>query len=65
MSKRSRRGRPRTTRRPITVQPPAPAEAQEQPDFSEYSYVITDLRRVAILAAAMFALLIALSLFIR
>jgi hypothetical protein len=31
----------------------------------EYDYVVADLRRVAIVAAAMFALLIALSFFIR
>ena len=65
MSKQSRRGRTRATQRPIVAQPSAPAEAPEEPDFGEYSYVIADLKRVAILAGAMFALLVALSFFIR
>jgi hypothetical protein len=34
-------------------------------DFTEYRYVITDLKRVVILAVAMFALLVALSFFLR
>jgi hypothetical protein len=38
----------------------APAEAAEE----EYRYVTSDLKQVAILAVAMFALLIALSFFI-
>ena len=42
---------------PLPEKPVAPAA----PDFQEYRYVITDLRRVGILAVAMFALLIALS----
>lgn len=65
MSKRSRRSATRTGRRPTVVQPPVPAQVEEQTDFGEYSYVIADLRRVAILAAAMLALLIVLSFFIR
>jgi hypothetical protein len=38
---------------------------QQTSDLNDYKYVVTDLKRVAILAAAMFALLIALSFFIR
>jgi len=40
-------------------------QLQDLPDSQEYRYVVDDLKRVAILAAAMFALLIALSFFIR
>ena len=40
-------------------------QTQQTSDLNEYKYVIADLKRVAILAAAMFALLIALSFFIR
>jgi hypothetical protein len=46
---------------PQTVpQPPA-----FQPDGQEYKYVASDLRKVLVLAVGMFALLIALSFFIR
>jgi len=41
------------------------AKPSPTPDFQEYRYVITDLKRVGILAAAMFALLIVLSFVIR
>jgi len=42
-----------------------PASAQAEPSgMPEYAYVVGDLKRVTILAAAMFALLIALSFFI-
>ena len=57
---------------PVAAQGRAPAEvtpardrAQGVLDSHEYRYVTEDLRRVAILAGAMFALLIALSFFIR
>jgi hypothetical protein len=39
--------------------------SDEAPDLSEYRYVIDDLKRVAAVAAAMFALLIALSFLFR
>jgi hypothetical protein len=76
MAKRSRRARKRRARQKKVARAPSPppdavpaveAQAAEQtkPDFQEYRYVITDLRQVAILAAAMFALLIALSFLIR
>lgn len=45
---------------PAEGSPPAASDSKE-----EYRYVFTDLRRVAILAAGMFALLIALSFLIR
>jgi len=76
MSKKARHRRTQQ-RRPAAVSIPAragsPATPLDQaaskpapaPDFQEYRYVITDLRRVAILAAAMFALLIVLSFVIR
>ena len=54
-------GRPAVSVTKTAVQAPEPA----RPDFQEYRYVITDLKRVAILAASMFALLIALSFLIR
>ena len=38
---------------------------QDTLNVQEYQYVTTDLQRMAILAAAMFALLIALSFFIQ
>ena len=43
---------------------PTPAQA-EPSGLREYAYVVGDLKRVTILAVAMFALLIALSFFIR
>jgi hypothetical protein len=43
----------------------SPATAAGPARAGEYEYVITDLKRVAILAMAMFALLIALSFVIR
>ena len=68
MSKKARRRRvqqQRSSTAPTLVQTEAPVaplpEKPAAPDFQEYRYVVTDLRRVGILAAAMFALLIALS----
>jgi hypothetical protein len=59
---RSRRNpRPRTAPAPQVISP----EPASEPEKPEYKYVIDDLRRVIILAAAMFGLLIALSFFIR
>jgi hypothetical protein len=76
MAKKSRRARKRNARqqalaqrvgRPAVsaIKPAVQAPEPARPDFHEYRYVITDLKRVAILAASMFALLIALSFFIR
>jgi hypothetical protein len=72
MSKR----KPRSTRarsssrrtQPTSATPASQTASREpasEPDTPEYKYVIDDLRRVIILAVAMFALLIALSFFIR
>jgi hypothetical protein len=67
MAKKSRRARKRAGRSitPTTSQPtPAPVDEQAMPDPHEYRYVITDLRHVAILAIAIFVLLVALSFFV-
>jgi hypothetical protein len=54
---------PSTTDAAVAVPETAPvATAQKS---SEYAYVVADLKRVAILAVGIFALLIALSFFIR
>ena len=73
MAKKSRRARRKksrsVSRAPVasvsvaeTAAPEATAEAPA--DLHEYAYVMVDIRNVAILAAAMFALLIVLSFFI-
>ena len=76
MAKKSRRSRKRarsgaTPSTSQTLEPrPAPSEATVQnqlpglTDAQEYRYVVDDLKRVVILAAIMFALLIALAFFI-
>ena len=72
MAKKSRRARKRArqstslsqTTAKIVAQPQALAQESGVPDMEEYGYVFTDLRRVAILALAIFALLIGLSFFI-
>jgi hypothetical protein len=75
MAKKSRRARKKSSRKvsraPVSAQvkravvPAAPEAVAEPPaDSQEYSYVVADLRQVAILAAAMFVLLIGLSFFI-
>jgi hypothetical protein len=76
MSKKARRRRA-SQRRPVAASAPLrtgiPAVTLDQTavkpastsDDQEYHYVITDLKRVGILAAAMFALLIVLSFVIR
>ena len=65
MSRKSQRVRNKKSISQASVKLEMPA-AEEQPSTgaSPYQYVITDLKRVAILAAAMFALLILLSFFI-
>ena len=76
MAKKSRRARKNKARlqrgKPVASQAAptisaltAPAAEPSRPDFHEYEYVFTDLKRVAILAAALFALLIGLSFFIQ
>lgn len=75
MAKRSRRSRKMRARKQNVARKTEPTPArtkadsppvQAGPSFSgEYKYVVTDLRRVAILAAAIFALLVALSFFIQ
>jgi len=68
-SRRAKRNRGRATRSkpipPVVQGTSIPSQEPLAPDFSEYRYVIADLRRVAIVAIAMFALLIALSFLIR
>ena len=79
MAKKSRRSRKKSSRNvsrgavegqtastaPAPAPAPAPADAAAVPDRQEYAYVVADLKRVAILASGVFALLIGLSLFIR
>ena len=65
MSKRSSR-RPSKKQGPegkmvLRIEPPP----EEEPHLAEYSYVVADLRRVGLVAAAMFALLIGLSFLFR
>ena len=69
MAKKSRRARrqARKVSQPVRISEPsptlAPARASQEVDFSkEYHYVIEDLRRIAIIAAALLALLIVLAL---
>jgi hypothetical protein len=70
MAKKSRRARKQTTRKvsraPVAASAPAaPGTVVESvADPQEYAYVVADIRQVAILAAAMFVLLIGLSFFI-
>lgn len=67
MAKKSRRTRIKSPRKVsgTTTNPPVEAVPAEPADGSpEYAYVIANLRQVAILAAAMFVLLIGLSFFI-
>jgi hypothetical protein len=67
MAKKSRRARKKASRsvsRASTGSAPAAATPEAADDRPEYAYVVADIRQVAILAAAMFVLLIALSFFI-
>jgi hypothetical protein len=67
-SRRARKKKPRSVSRAPVVsaaETAAPEAAVEAPAEPEYAYVVADMRHVALLAAAMFALLIALSFFIR
>ncbi len=73
-SRRARKDRRRTksarsgARRPTTAPAPTVVLVEEEPPVGptaeEYRYVVQDLKRVAVLAAAMFAMLIVLSFFI-
>jgi len=69
MAKKSRRARRRTTNvaQPVRLSQPARSLSSQatvkEVDFSEeYGYVIQDLRRIAITAAALLVLLIALAM---
>lgn len=71
MAKKSRRARQRTQRaaQPVRIaRPSRPLSAEAAPkevDFTkEYHYVIEDLKRIAIIAAALLVLLIVLALVI-
>ena len=75
MAKKSRRRRS-AGRAPVTRQappplaaprpsaaPPAQAPATRSPDLAEeYRYVVSDLKRIGVLAGVMFAVLVALAL---
>jgi hypothetical protein len=67
--KRSSRARARARRNVVSGPSRSPqtenAAASDEPSHREYAYVSQDLKRVTILAAALFGLLIALSFFIR
>jgi len=73
MAKKSRRARKKNVRNVSrgavqavgVTQTAAPAPVEPEADQHEYEYVIADLRQVAILATAMFALLVGLSFFFR
>ena len=69
MAKKSRRARRQARRvaQPVRISEPGPTlasgRAPDEVNFAEeYHYVIEDLRRIAIIAAALLVLLIALAL---
>ena len=69
MAKKSRRARRRTPQvaRPVRISDQSPTldsgSASKEVNFAqEYHYVIEDLRRIAIIAAALLVLLVALAL---
>jgi len=70
MAKKSRKARQqaRTIARPVRISPPSHSLTEAAPkevDFSkEYHYVIEDLRRIAITAAALLVLLFVLAFLI-
>jgi len=65
MAKRRRRATPRPARTQARAARSS-VEKVEQVDFAEeYSYVVGDLKRIAILALAMFGALIVLALIIQ
>jgi hypothetical protein len=65
MTKKVRRVR--RNRSKIEASPPTQRqdETEEEQLMEEYAYVVKDLRRITILAAVMFALLILLNLLLR
>lgn len=65
MAKKVRRVRPTKTSKKNGSSPDTPKLSAEEQFRQEYAYVLKDLRQVLILAVAMFALLIALNLFLR
>ena len=75
MAKQSRRSRKTKARKSNVSKKAEPTLARTEADSlavpaepshsGEYAYVVTDLRRVAILAAAIFALLFALSFLVQ
>ena len=70
MAKKNRRTRKKSSRKvsraAVSAALPAAPGAVVEPiaDRQEYAYVVADIRQVAILAAAMFVLLVGLSFFI-
>ena len=70
MAKKSRRARRRapTTAQPVRIQrsqSPQATQVAKEVDFSqEYHYVVEDLKRIAIIAAALLVLLVVLVLII-
>jgi len=51
---------------PLEVQPPAPPRPRDRGGFNpDYSYVLKDLKRIALLAGGLIGLLILLSIFLR
>lgn len=65
MAKKVRRARRRRSESKQEAAAASPPRNSEDELREEYAYVIQDLRRVAILAAAMFILLIALNLLLQ
>lgn len=64
MARKSSRGRRAAAISPAEAVA-VPAKSKEEQLAEEYAYVMRDLRRVAVLAALMFAALIALNLLLR
>ena len=51
---------------PLEVQPPTPPRPRDRGGFNpDYSFVLKDLKRIALLAGSLIGLLILLSLFLR
>ncbi len=65
MAKKARRVRRKRSKIEASAPTQQQAETEEEQLKEEYAYVIKDLRRIAILATAMFALLILLNLLLQ
>ncbi len=65
MAKKARRVRRKRSKIEASAPTQQQVETEEEQLKEEYAYVIKDLRRIAILAAAMFALLILLNLLLQ